>query len=94
MESQAKESAHIERAREKILRQFRAIDKKINQDSIAAMSLLIKQRFAKQQQELKNLKKRQVTDFSKPKKKGKEGEQVKQNSHVEGRIKTIFSKKK
>lgn len=63
MNTKAKESVQIQKAREKIKRQLEAADKRFNPDTLARMSLLIQKQLARHQPERVSLKKRQVKAF-------------------------------
>lgn len=100
MAVKAKESPQVQKARRKIKRQLKAAERKMNPETLKAMSQLIKQQLARHQSERINLRKREFTIFDENQHPAKteskfimkllhdleHGEGQLEDNHLEGRI--------
>ncbi|MEI8366466.1 MAG: hypothetical protein WCF65_08635 [Parachlamydiaceae bacterium] len=105
MSEKAKESSQVEKARQKILERFQETDKKINPETIAAMTLFIKSQLARQHAERANIEKRQKSTLKASRrsvnpKHGSEGvgdihnkkpKSTSETQPIEKRVHTIFN---
>lgn len=102
MSTKAKESRQIEKARNKIKKQLLAADQRTNEETLKAMSQLIKKQLERHRPERINLSKRQFTTFDENKHSARteskfvskllkqlKNEPIKSESALEGRITPI-----
>ena len=104
MTAKAKESAQIQRARNKIKQQLQKAEKKMNPEALQAMSHLIREQLNRKKTERIDLKNRQIISFDENKHPAKTENkfiiklirQIKQQqnkSDLEGRIKPLSKPK-